>query len=133
MRTVTAKSKALVLLGLGFVLASLVPAVAFALATPIHRGRLSVDQLGIVPVFLVFSFAAVALIGLPIYFLLRRMQLVTWWPSLLAGGVAGVIVTFAVRLPSLPLLNDFIFTCPVAALSAFIFWLTLRLDGAEMK
>ena len=129
----TAKLRAWIVLGLGYVLASLVPAVAFALATPIHRGGFSPDQLGMVPVFLVYSFVAVALIGLPIYFLLRKLRLVTWWSSLLAGGVAGVIITIVLRLPSLPPLKDFIFVCPVAALSAFIFWLTLRLGGAEMK
>lgn len=51
-------------IAIGYFLASLISALAFALLTPLQE-HFTVSQLGLVPVFFAFSAAAVALIGLP--------------------------------------------------------------------
>lgn len=113
----------------GYFLASLVPAVIFALATPLQAGQFSGWQLGLIPVFFVFSAVAVALIGLPMYFALRAMRLITWWSSLIAGCLGGALVSLVLHLPSAPSPSNFLVDCPVGAASAFVFWLTLRVGS----
>jgi len=93
-------------IAIGYFLASVVPALVFASATPLQAGQFSGWQLGLVPVYFVFSAVAVALVGLPLYFALRSMRLVTWWSSLVAGAFGGALVSLVIRLPSAPAPGD---------------------------
>ena len=119
--------------GAGCLLASLVAAIAIALATSLRVGQFSLAHLGLVPVFFIFAFVAMILIGLPIYLLLSSMRLVTWWSSLFGGFFGGAIVGLILRLPAPPLPSDFLVTCPVGGLSALAFWLVLRSENASSK
>src|SRR5687768_1108798 len=114
----TQPAKKWISLGIGYLLASLVPAVALALITPLRAGQFTTWQLGLVPVFFVFSAMAIALIGMPMYFMLRAMRLVTWWSALIAGCLGGVLVGLIIRLPEAPSMGDLLVTCPVGATSA---------------
>lgn len=110
-------------IGIALLSASLVPALAFSMLTPILRGQFSVAQLGLIPVFLVFSVVAIVLIGTPVYFVFRALHLVNWWSSLAAGCLGGAAVGLVLRLPAGPAPRDFLILCPVGAASAFVFWL----------
>jgi len=110
---------------IGYFLASLIPALVFAVLTPLQE-HFTVLQLGLVPVFFVFSAAAVALIGLPMYFTLRAAGLITWWSSLVAGCLGGAIVSIVIRLPSMPSLSELLIDCHVGAASALVFWAVLK-------
>jgi hypothetical protein len=112
----------------GFLSASLLPAVVFAVLTPILGDRFSIVQLGLVPVFFVFSAAAVLLIGTPMFLILRALHLVNWWSALVAGCLGGAIVSVILRLPAHPVPGDFLIDCPTGAASAFVFWLILKIN-----
>lgn len=113
-------------IGTALLLASLVPAVAFSVLTPLSRGQFSAGQLGLIPVFLVFSAVAIVLIGAPMFLVLRALRLVRWWSALLAGCLGGAVVGLVLRLPAAPMRGDFLILCPVGATAAIVFWLALK-------
>lgn len=121
--------------GLGFLAAPLVAAILMAALAPIGGGE---DRIawGLIPVFYVFALYATVLFGAPVFFLLRHVELVTWWSSVIAGLAIGALAGILTRLPSSPNLGDFIRVMPVGAVSGFSFWLVWRFvrftkQGAE--
>jgi hypothetical protein len=115
-----------IIVGVGLLLACLVPAVVFAVLTPIHRGDFSFVQFRLVPVFFPFSVVAITIVGAPLYFFLRAFHLVNLWTALLAGCIGGALVGVVLRWPGYPSPSELIVLCPTGAASGFLLWLTLR-------
>jgi len=113
----------------GFITAPLVPAVVFAVLTPLATEPDIPTLLGFALVFYFFSAIAILLLGAPIYFLLRHFDLVNWWSTLGCGIVAGAVVGVVEGSSSVQLHGLLVFSA-VGAASAFSFWLVWR-QGRE--
>jgi uncharacterized membrane protein YagU involved in acid resistance len=122
---------------IGFLVAPLIPAVIFALSSPGLGGGIDGNVatiLGLVVVGYFFSAAATALLGVPLFLLLRRFSLVRWWSTLLVGFLIGVVVFFVV-LPAhatIPIPGVLLFGF-MGALSAFVFWFIWMAGGKLAK
>lgn len=109
---------------LGFVAASVVPAAYLAIAFPLSDSR---DPASVFSSFVVayyFSALATGLLGLPLFLLLSKFDLVTWWSSVACGAAAGVVVLAVVA----GRLEDAV-ALMYAALGAgagLVFWLVWR-------
>ena len=90
---------------LALLVVPLLPALAFALFTPVGGGSINTDLgsvLGLTLLFYFWSFAAAVLFGIPLFCLLLKLRLVRWWTALLSGAIVGVLVSVLLRLPSAP-------------------------------
>jgi hypothetical protein len=81
-----------------------------------------------IPIILVaynVSLPLVALIGLPVFLVLRRTKWLRWWVSLLVGYPLGLAMSFAV-LPTAEAGWKHLLFGFLGSISAFVFWLTWR-------
>jgi hypothetical protein len=111
---------------LAFLIATILPALAFALLTPVNGGGINTDigsMLGLTFVFFPFSFAAAILFGVPLYLLLLKLKLVRWWSALASGAIVGLLVAITLRLPNALDPEDLLVDVPLGALAALVFWL----------
>lgn len=108
---------------LGLFAAAMLPAVVLAISTPIIRSGFSIGQLGLVPVFFVFTFSASVFLGLPLFLLMSRFQFMRWWSASICGALVGALVATLVRLPFTPMIQDYFVYVPLGTASAFLFWL----------
>jgi hypothetical protein len=111
---------------LAFLVATLLPAVVFALLTPVGGGSINTDirsVLGLTFTFFFFSFGAAVLFGIPLFLLLLRLKLVRWWSALVSGAIVGLLVAVIVRLPNGLDPKDLAVDVPLGALAAVVFWL----------
>ena len=112
-----------------FLVATLIPAIAFAMLTPVSDGGINTNVasvLGLTFAFYWFSFGAAVLFGVPLFFLLLKLRLVRWWSALVSGAIVGALVAVVLRLPGSLNPKDFLDTVPLGALAAFAFWLIWR-------
>jgi len=114
----------------GLLAASLIPALLFAVFTPLS-GTLDIKSfLGTFLIAYLFSAIATAVFGVPIFLLFRRFGIITWWSALAGGFLAGALVSIVIRLPGPPNVRDLVIDGPIAAASALVFWLIWR-QGQE--
>ena len=110
-----------------------VPSVIGAVFTPVTRDFDIESILAVALIFYVITAAVTAALGAPIFFLLRRRNLVRWWSALLAGFLIGAAVSVLLRLqtirymPGAMLLHDSLLLGLEGAASAFVFWIIWRL------
>ena len=71
------------------------------------------------------SLPLVAVLGLPVFLLIRHLEWLRWWSALLAGLPFGVVVWLAIRSPGTGM-GSGVFLGSVGSLSALVFWLTWR-------
>jgi hypothetical protein len=103
---------------LAFLVATVLPAFAFALLTPMNGGGINTDigsVLGLTFVFFPFSFAAAVLFGVPLFLLLFKLRLVRWWSALAAGAIVGLLVAVSLRLPNALNPKDLLVDVPLGA------------------
>ncbi len=79
--------------------------------------------------FIAYLFAAMFtfFIAVPLFFLLRRLNLICWWSSVAAGLIVGGIAAATLRSPNPLTVDDFVRMVPAGGISAFVFWLIWRL------
>jgi len=107
----------------GFIVASAIPALLLSVFTPLS-GELSIKSfVGTFVITYMFSAAATVVFGVPLFLLFRRIGIITWWSVLVGGFLAGVLVSIVIRLPDSPNARDMLMDGPMAAASAFVFWL----------
>jgi peptidoglycan/LPS O-acetylase OafA/YrhL len=106
----------------GTVLAAVVTSVLLVSNAPLQRGALSISDFGMALFAFYFALPAVALIGLPLFLILRALGWVRWWSTALAGALGGALVTIVLQLPDTPNLRHFPWMCGVGAAAALAFW-----------
>lgn len=117
----------------GFLVAPVVPAVAFSLLYPL-AGFEIISILASFAVYYPYSATAVLLLGLPAFLALRPFRPGNWWSVMSVGFLLGVLVAIILRLPSTILHpEDFIVTGPIAAISALVFWLIWKRGAPPPK
>ena len=113
---------------LGFLAASLLPAVFQATVFPLSGER---DVASISATFLVaywFSALFVGILGVPMFLILRRLGLVSWWSAAIGGTLGGVMVPFIlINNPEVAVLTRF---TVLGAVSGLLFWTCWRLGAA---
>ena len=121
-----------------FLIAPLPPAFAAALSSPVVGGGVDaspIDLLGLtLVVFYPFALFFGLLIGLPLFFLARRFNLVRWWSAAIAGFVTGVIaLALSKRLNSgdVPLLLMWAGSGSFAGFTFWFVWRTGNRPGAS--
>jgi hypothetical protein len=112
------RSKAIVL---GFGVSSLIPAVVFATLSPLTDAYDTIGMVAGIALFWFFSCVVAAILGIPAFFVLLRLNLVRWWSSLLVGFGIGAVVDRLIGSDQetlAPLLTMGV----LGAVSAFTFW-----------
>jgi hypothetical protein len=115
----------------GFVAASLVPALVFSLLSPI-AGRFDWEiALRGFPIFFFFSLLLTAVLGVPAFLVLLALKLVRWWSALAAGLVIGGLIALLLGFPNAPQLNTLVGMGGTGAAGALAFWVvwTQRSDA----
>jgi hypothetical protein len=110
----------------GFVVASIIPAAAVSIITPLGEVRSLGSIAATFAVTYHFSALFTVGLGLPVFLCLRRFGPGNWRIVLAVGALLGALVAVALRLPNHPDPYDLIFTMPLAAASALAFWLIWR-------
>ena len=115
---------------LAFLVAPLVAALCLAVISPLDGHAINTDIefiFGLGALFYVYALVLSSVLSVPIYLLLRKLRLIQWWSTMLAGGVIGacllVLLNAQALITDLPLVVAWAF---IGALSAFVFWLIWR-------
>lgn len=106
----------------GTMLAAAVAGVLLVCNAPLQRGSLSISDFGMALFAFYFALPAVALIGLPLFLILRALGWVRWWSTASAGALGGALVTIVLQLPDTPNPRHFPWMCGVGAAAALAFW-----------
>ncbi|MBN7135618.1 hypothetical protein A7A76_12780 [Lysobacter enzymogenes] len=106
----------------GTLLAAAATGVLLVSNAPLQCGSLSISDFGMALFAFYFALPAVALIGLPLFLILRALGWVRWWSTALAGAAGGALVTIVLQLPDAPNLRHFPWMCGVGAVAALAFW-----------
>jgi len=112
---------------LGFLAASVFPAAYFAIMFPLSGDR---DFLSIAGTFFVsyfFAACATVILGAPMFLLMNKLRLVSWWSAASSGALAGVIVLLAIRFGGA---MDWVTVLRFALLggaAGFVFWMVWRI------
>jgi hypothetical protein len=108
-----------------FVLAPLVTALIVIIVTPIERGTFSEQLFSTLATMFAWYFGAVtltAVLAVPAFIILRRMNMVRWWSALAMGLVIGFIATLIVGTPTAHILQGPAPLSIVGGASGLIFW-----------
>lgn len=107
---------------IGVLIAPLIAAVLAVLLTGIKLRTSPVEILGLTPVFYFYALLTMILLGLPVFFLVHYMKLMSWWASLLAGSLVGAVVAMVLRMPNTVQTNDLLSMASIGAVAALGFW-----------
>lgn len=105
-----------------FVLAPLISTLIY----PFASTDLPDDFIDLTVALLLFYFfcsLTTLVFGMPLYFLLRRFKLVSWWSTTLSGIIIGAIVAVLVSLQNPVHERSLAFFCSVGAITGLAFWL----------
>jgi putative effector of murein hydrolase LrgA (UPF0299 family) len=115
---------------IAFLTVPVIPSLVGAVLTPETRRFDVVTIVVFAGISYLISAAVAALFGAPIFFWLRRINLVRWWSALITGFVVGAVMALVVRLPSLAHMREILLLGLEGAVSAFVFWLIWK-QGRE--
>ncbi|MEJ2362541.1 MAG: hypothetical protein P8Z75_14205 [Gammaproteobacteria bacterium] len=108
---------------IAFVLAPLVSALLYPFTSPAFHDMDIIDFGVSVTLFYFFCSLATLVAGMPLYFILRRFNLVRWWTATTCGIVIGAIVAVLVSLNNPVHDKSLVFFASVGAITGFCFWL----------
>jgi len=101
-------------------------AVSLMLRASWRRGGLSLDDFGVALLAFYFALPAVAILGLPLFLILRALRWVRWWSCASAGALGGASVVMFVSGASAWQARDLPVWCAVGIVAALAFWMTVR-------
>jgi hypothetical protein len=79
--------------------------------------------LGIFPIVYLFALMASIVLGGPSFLLGRKMDLIRWWSASITGGVVGLIMYVAIRLPNIVLsMHDIALYIVTGFVAGLVFW-----------
>jgi hypothetical protein len=113
---------------IGFVVAAATPTLALLAMTPATLDGPTLETtIGLSPFILLFSALVTGTLGVPAFFLGRRMKLIRWWSASISGFVigvgAGIILQWQISIVSA---NTILYGA-LGMISGFAFWLIWRL------
>ncbi len=115
---------------LALILCPLLSSLLFSIVEPIAAGRAPNFKLiiGILPIFYIFTFLGLIVFGLPIYFLLKKLDILNLVSLTISGGLTGIIYMVIFQFVLFPKVTSseiiaFIPGLLMGAMSALIFGL----------
>lgn len=115
---------------LGFLGASALPAAYLAVVHPLSGDRDPFSILGTFFVSYFFAAAATIVLGAPMFLVLRRAKLVTWWTAMGSGVLVGVLAILAVRFSGDIELSTLLRFGTLGGAAGLLFWVCWR-SGAK--
>jgi hypothetical protein len=112
---------------LGFFAASILPAAYLATAFPLSGIRDLQSISGSFIVFYYFAAVATVVLGFPMFLILKKLKLVTWWSTVGSGVSVGTVAIFAVTLGGDMDLTSLLRYAMLGGAAGFIFWIFWRL------
>jgi hypothetical protein len=110
---------------IGFAAAPLAPAVLFAMENSLMSPKDILGRLGWIPLIYVPALVITVVLGLPLFLLLRRFELVKWWSALGLGAVVGALVGLLLQSPQFDIVQ-LLYSTSSGCLGALGFWLIWR-------
>jgi len=110
----------------GFLIAPLISALILVVYTLVADGAAPSAGLLILPIYYSASAGATLLLGLPIFLVLLRFNLVQWWSALLAGMVIGALAGITIGRHVVELAGLLVVTIAGTA-AGLTFWMIWRL------
>jgi len=103
---------------------AVVPAVALGVLSPLtggtgHKDRLAILELALF--FYAYAAAYAVALGVPTFLLFRRLGILRWWTTVLAGYAIG-IVTMTIATFQIPPPRALLLYGALGAASALVFW-----------
>jgi len=117
---------------LGFFAASVAPVLILAAALPFAGNWGALQILGLLLLYYVVSALATLIFGVPVFRLLRHLQLIRWWSALSAGFVIGALMAALVRMPHQVRARDVFVMGSAGVASALSFWTIWRQGRGPM-
>lgn len=115
---------------LGFVLAPFFSGVCLALFSAFNL-QIGISQsIFLFPLAFYFSGIATLILGVPIFYVLNRLQKITWWITGIVGAFIGVVSNFTIANSIHVDIYEVIVFAVVGSISALLFWSVWQLgDG----
>lgn len=113
---------------IGFVVAAALPALvlgALTLATP--DGPTLGTIIGLSPFIFLYSALVTGMLGVPAFFLGKRMKLIRWWSASISGFVIGVGAGIILQWQSSIVSANTLSYGALGVISGFAFWLVWQL------
>ncbi len=110
----------------GFLIAPLVSALILVVFTLVADGSARSGGLLILPIYYSAAAGVTVLLGLPIFLVLLRFNLVRWWSALLAGTVIGALAGITIGRQAVELAG-FLVMVSASTASGLTFWMIWRL------
>ena len=112
------------------VIALLISALVASLGMSVPLDGQAIDPIvtvGLFPLVYWFCLLAVGVLGVPLFILGRRLNLVRWWSSTLCGFFAGGAADLVMRFPNgPPAASELLRLAVIGGASGLTFWLVLR-------
>lgn len=119
---------------IGFLVAAALPALmlgALTLATP--NGPTLGMIIGLSPFILIFSALVTGTLGVPAFFLGKRMKLIRWWSASISGFVIGAGASIILQWHSGVASATTTLYGTIGMISGFAFWLIWRLGQSTIR
>lgn len=103
---------------LGFLISPIAAAILLVAAGAARNERPFLDETSFawLVIFYCYTLGVSLAIGMPAYFLLRRLNKVTWWSAVITGLLCGALMVFIFDL-------YFLLVVSIGAVSGLVFWL----------
>ena len=121
---------------IGFLAAAALPAVVLTLLTPIGDAPINTDPLsviGLLPIAYLWALSAAVFFGVPMFLLVRRLNMVRWWSAVGSGALVGAVVAVVIGIPNTVQTKDFLLMIPLGAAAALVFWAIWQSDATQPR
>jgi hypothetical protein len=114
---------------LGFLAASLVPALILAVGTPLVGDLTS--RLRWALIFFLYSAAATLILGVPFFLMFLGFKRVRWWSALCVGAAIGAVVDEVLLSESTNRMRGALLFAAIGAAAGLTFWIVWKRCGGE--
>jgi hypothetical protein len=108
----------------GFLAAPLVSAMIGSGQTTVAGGLGLTAFIGLLPIMYLFSLFATILLGVPMYIVLNRLNLISWWLTIGVGIGIGAMMAVIFVFPNTVQLKGLVLMSIMGGSSGLTFWLT---------
>lgn len=120
----------------GFLAAPLVSAMMGSGQTTVSGGLGLTAFIGLLPIFYLFSLSATILFGVPMYLVLNRLNLISWWLTIVIGIVIGAMIAVIFVFPNTVQIKGLVIMTLMGGSSGLTFWIIWyigsdRTDGVK--
>jgi hypothetical protein len=116
-----------------FFVAPIIPALYLSLAFPLTRQYNLLAQLVLFPFMYNYPLIAMLLFGYPAFLLGKRIQLITWWSTLVVGVLIGALMGVIAQIQGHIHLSEVALMSLLGGLSGLTFWAIWKTGRDEVE